>query len=171
MQARKQNDYKRQPAQKRLTITRKMLRKLKYLTPVLAVATLHGQALPDHPKPRTVDFALYAADVTVRSLDIASTHKLLADPCHCYKELDPVAPHTANPAILTAFQYGAAAGIIFGTRYFERHGHKRIARALLIADIVSESVAVGRNYSLSHPHPSLNVQSKPAGEPVKVVYR
>lgn len=95
--------------------------------------------------PTRVRFALEAADGLLRGLDGYTTHRLLSDPCGCHYEIDPIAPPTGNPAAQAAFQAGAGFLVVGGSRWLERRGHPKWARALLIADIVSEGIAVGNN--------------------------
>jgi len=91
--------------------------------------------------------ALFSADATVRALDGYSTVKLLNDPCRCFHESDPIAPKGGSIAATAAFQAGALAAVYGGAWLLNRHHHAKMARALLMIDIGSESYAVGRNFT------------------------
>src|SRR5882762_9256921 len=91
--------------------------------------------------------ALFSADATVRALDGYSTIKLLNDPCRCFHESDPIAPKGGSIAATAAFQAGALAAVYGGAWLLNRHHHAKMARALLMIDIGSESYAVGRNFT------------------------
>jgi hypothetical protein len=129
----------------------------------LAALTAHSQELPDHPKPSIVkraityttsnDHYLLAMDGTLRTMDAKSTHDLLSNSCHCFKEDDPIAPHTGNYAAQALFQGGMMALVTFGHYELAKHNHPRWARALVLGDIASESYAVGHNMSLATPKP------------------
>lgn len=99
------------------------------------------------------DHYLMALYGTLRSLDTKSTHDLLSNPCHCFKESDPIAPHTGNYAALIAFQAGTTAAMVYGHNLLVNHGHPKLARTILLIDIGSEAYAVGHNMSLSAPKP------------------
>lgn len=102
---------------------------------------------------RPVEFALDAADATIRALDAVSTHALLASPCRCFREDDPLAPHTAAFVPIAAFQAGIGAGTIEGSRRLAAHGHPRLGRLLLVADIAAETWAVQHNFRQHEPAP------------------
>jgi hypothetical protein len=97
--------------------------------------------------------ALFSADATVRALDGYTTVKLLNDPCRCYHESDPIAPKGGSIAAAAAFQAGALAAVYGGAWILNKHHHTKMARALLLIDIGSESYAVGRNMTRSKPVP------------------
>jgi len=117
--------------------------------------------------PSRLRFALESTDTLLRGLDAYTSHKLFSDPCHCYHEMNPIAPPTGHAAAQIAFQSGAGFLVMGGSRWLERRGHKRWARAVLIADIVSESIAVGNNFvvaGMKQPPALAPVPSKPASE-------
>ena len=105
------------------------------------------------------DHRLFQADVILRSQDAYTSAKLWSNPCHCYNEIDPIAPGPNHPNWMTyAFQATATIGIAQGYNLLYKHNHKKIARAFLIADVISESVAVTNNWHLiSKGAPSNNV--------------
>lgn len=118
---------------------------------LLAHGAAHAQAIPEAPHVSRIDFGLYAADATIRTMDFATTYSLMHDTCRCYHEADPLSPSGKSAPTLLAFQYGITAAVIFGSRELRRHNHNRLARVLLLADITSESIAVGRNLALPAP--------------------
>jgi len=105
--------------------------------------------------------ALFSADATVRALDGYSTVKLLNDPCRCFHESDPIAPKGGSIAAEAAFQAGALAAVYGGAWLLNRHHHTKMARALLLIDIGSESYAVGRNFTRTR-------NGVPTGETLRV---
>lgn len=117
---------------------------------LFAAQTLFAQSLPD--APTRLDHALYAADMTIRALDFKTTRDFMRSPCRCFTEMDPIAPHTSAIGPQAAFQFGLSAAVILGSRELAKHHHPRWARALLIVDIVDESIAVGNNLQL-HSQP------------------
>ena len=111
-----------------------------------------GMAGAQEPRRiKKVDLVLYAADSTIRSLDIVSTHALLASPCKCFYETDPMAPGSRDVLPQAAFHYGMTAAVIVGHRMLERHHHARLARLLIVADLVSETWAVQNNFRQEEP--------------------
>lgn len=92
--------------------------------------------------------ALFTADGLLRGLDAYSTHRLLSDPCRCFVERDPIAPHTSNWGAQIAFQ-GSMFVLVNGSAYLlNRHHHERWAKAILLIDIASEGVATTNNLHL-----------------------
>lgn len=128
---------------------------LKRLVPAILGAALvahscSAQGLPNAPS-RVLDTTtrvMVVADFTLRTLDTISTHQLMADPCKCFREMDPISPSTANYAALGAFQYGIASAIGVGGRLLTKRGHPRWVKALITIDLVSEIWAVQNNERL-----------------------
>jgi hypothetical protein len=101
--------------------------------------------IPDlRPKLLTFNDYLRAGDALMRAGDAYTTHRFMDNPCHCFYERDPMAPHTGNMAELSLFQGAVSAAINYESRRLEPK-HPRWSRALLIGDIASESVAVTNN--------------------------
>ena len=96
----------------------------------------------------STDKTLYAADLTIRTLDMISTHTLLNAPCRCWVEKDPIAPSGKALLPMAVFQYGMALGVIASSRLLERHHHSRLSKILLVVDITTESYAVQHNMRL-----------------------
>jgi hypothetical protein len=152
-----------------------LYRALARLAPLCAFFTLAcataGAQEPQHVKEqrhlKKVDFALYAAEATVRSLDLVSTHALLTAPCKCFYEADPIAPGGRDVVPQVAFHSGVSAAIIVGHRELVRHRHPRLARLLIVADIVSETWAVQNNFRLHENTPQLGNSPVAAGQTSK----
>lgn len=125
---------------------------MKLFALILAITGTACAQLPDAPKPQPkpnwVDRTLISSEITLRILDAQSTHRFENNPCACFHEMDPIAPNAKEWAPTIAFQAAAGAAVIVGYKLLKRHGHPKLARALLIADIVDESIAVGNNYNL-----------------------
>lgn len=99
---------------------------------------------------------LFTADCLLRGLDAYSTHRLLSDPCKCFGERDPIAPHTPNWGAQIGFQAGMFA-LVTGSAYMlNRHHHERWAKAVLFLDLASEGIAVGNNLHLASQHGTPN---------------
>lgn len=95
----------------------------------------------------TFDHRLFQADEIMRAQDGYTSAKLWSNPCHCFNELDPIAPGPNHAGWMTyAFQATAAVTVAQGYNVLYKHNHKKLARALLIADVISETVAVSNNY-------------------------
>jgi len=112
------------------------------------------ERLPNAPRPAQaresrVNKALWIVDMGLRTGDAITTHNFLTHPCKCFKELDPIAPHTGGWGEQFAFQYGAGMAVGIGSRWLERRGHKKLARTLLVVDIASEVWAVQNNLRLA----------------------
>ena len=103
----------------------------------------------------TFDKRLMLADGLLRGLDMHSTYRLLNDPCGCFRERDPIAPKGKGLGQMMAFQMAAGFAVQGGANYLRHHGHAKWARALVIADIASESFAVVNNYRLQPPAPAI----------------
>lgn len=108
--------------------------------------------------------ALYATDGTLRVGDAVTTYRLLADPCKCFREVDPIAPKGSNPVAIALFQASALMAITQAHNLLIVHGHKKLAHILLWADVASEAIAVGHNASLT-PNSS-RVAALPKGSPI-----
>jgi hypothetical protein len=87
----------------------------------------------------TISHVLVASDFAIRTADGIVTHRQLADPCHCYKETDPLAPASGAYGPEAAFQYGQAAALALSEHITERSSH----RWLRIAGRVAVAVDVG----------------------------
>ena len=106
----------------------------------------------------TLDGYLSSLDMSLRTMDMKTTHDLLGNSCHCFHEVDPIAPHTANYAAQASFQYGMAAAVTFAGLELRKHNHPRWARVVMLADIADEGYAVGHNLSLApKPLPAVPV--------------
>src|ERR1700743_699887 len=114
------------------------------------------QSLPDAPHAihRTwVDYGLTGIDTGLRIADTRTSYVLFNNPCRCFHESDPIAPKGRGIKQIAGFQIAAGLAVNAGAEFLRRKNHPKWARALLVADIVSESIAVGRNASFI-PAPS-----------------
>jgi len=70
--------------------------------------------------------------------------------------------------VQVAFQAGAGFLVLGGSRWLEKKGHPKWARALLIADILSEGIAVGQNLAIRGDKTPAPIPQKPTetGKPV-----
>jgi hypothetical protein len=91
---------------------------------------------------------LVGAEIGIRIADTISTHTNLTDPCRCFVESDPLAPHSGSWGKEIAFQSLAAMAVIGGARFLAHKHHTHLANALLSADIADESLAVSHNIYL-----------------------
>lgn len=135
------------------------------MTPTVIIALLlasatfcYSQSLPDAPSQKispkqslttlevgNLDENLYRFDSLLRVGDSVTTHMFLHDPCKCFVEVDPVAPNDGRWTSIMVFQTASSSAIWSSHNLLITHGHRRIARMVLLADIISESYAVGHN--------------------------
>lgn len=126
---------------------------------IMSASSAVSQELPDAPQPHhhrflTIDNGLAVSDVVVRSIDTYSTHQFLTNPCGCWHEIDPIAPHGAAYGPLIAFQAGFAAAFITINHFAQKNHHHwvRVGGRLLIAgDIVDEAYWDKNNLDLKVP--------------------
>jgi hypothetical protein len=120
-------------------------------------STVGAQALPDAPKPHTkLDTTLTILDFGARTADLISTRNFMANRCQCIYEIDPIAPHTRALGPQLAFTYGMFAVVTGGAYMLRKHGHRKIARALVLADIADETYADINNIRLNNAQYVLN---------------
>src|ERR1700743_443530 len=94
-----------------------------------------------------VDYGLTGIDTGLRIADTHTSYVLFNNPCRCFHEIDPIAPKGRGIKQIAGFQIAAGLAVNAGAELLRRKNHPKWARALLVADIVSESIAVGRNAS------------------------
>jgi hypothetical protein len=97
------------------------------------------------PATRRLNLALYAADLTLHTLDVATTYSQMNDPCRCYVESNPIAPSGKRLAPLLAFQYGYGAAAIFASHELTKHRHPFLGRVVLLWDLGDEAYALQNN--------------------------
>src|ERR1700743_3655730 len=108
------------------------------------------QSLPEAPHAihRTwMDYGLTGIDTGLRIADTRTSYVLFNTPCRCFHEIDPISPKGKGIKQIAGFQIAAGLAVNAGAELLRRKNHPKWARALLVADIVSESIAVGRNAS------------------------
>ncbi len=115
----------------------------------LLSASGRAQSLSDRKSSIfTWTHTLDAADLLLRSADIYTTHRNLTNPCRCFYEADPLAPSTSSLAAEAAFFYGSGLLVVAGDRaaqHSPRRWLRRSGRLLLLADILSEAIAIAHN--------------------------
>jgi hypothetical protein len=94
---------------------------------------------------------VYVSDFAIRTMDAISTGRLLNSPCRCFAEADPMAPGAKSSVVIFMYQAAFSLGTITTSRMLEKHHHARIARLLVIADIISESYIVQHNMRIKEP--------------------
>jgi hypothetical protein len=110
----------------------------------LLCGSARAQQLPDAPT-RRLNLALYAADLTLHTLDVATTYSQMNDRCRCHVESNPIAPSGKRLAPLLAFQYGYGAAAIFASHELTKHRHPFLGRVVLLWDVGDEAYSVQNN--------------------------
>jgi hypothetical protein len=90
--------------------------------------------VPDAPKPKMdkVEWALLAGDAASRTLDVYSTHRMLAQGNHEILLPGFVANHTP---VFAAYSAGTLALDWWAARKLERHHRSRLAHIVTMVDI------------------------------------
>lgn len=89
---------------------------------------------------------LFQADALLRLGDAITTQRTVFDGTGRFHEMDPISPGENHSALLAyGFQLGAHVAVIQGHNLLVRHHHAKLARALVVADIVMESYTVQMN--------------------------
>ncbi len=107
-----------------------------------------GQSIPDRRSIFILTRSLYTTDLLLRSADLYTTHRNMANPCRCFVEADPLAPKTSSLPLEAAFLYGVGLAIIQADRLAQQSAKpwlRRTGRVLLVADLISESAAIAHN--------------------------
>jgi len=111
----------------------------------LAVFLLSSAVHAEDNRPCKIDFALLSADLAVRNVDVVSTRVMLE---RGNRELflpPAIAHHTAAMAL---YSNAVVAANWYAARTLEHHGHKKLARALLITDIAQDGFWAFHNFTL-----------------------
>jgi hypothetical protein len=117
------------------------------------VALLSTAIKPVHVKSPRVDWALLAADVSVRGLDVYSTHKMLALGDHELFLPDVISHHTGTMAA-----YSGAVVVLdyFGMKRIERR-HPKMAHVLMSVEIGQDGFWATKNLTLAPATPVIKV--------------
>lgn len=92
------------------------------------------------------DRHLFQADALLRLGDSITTHRTVFDGTGRFSEADPIAPgENHSVALVYIYQLSAHVAIIQGHNLLVRHHHAKLARALVVADVVMEAYTVGQN--------------------------
>lgn len=127
---------------------------MKYLAAALMITTSAMAQLPDAPKSHAHKFfdkenvILFAGDITTRTLDAASTHHFLSNPCGCFHEVDLPNSIATHQATMYAYSLSVSAGLIGLSYIAHKTHHHKIERLIPVADIAYDGELVGHNYSL-----------------------
>ena len=120
---------------------------------ISAIGLAQAQAVQVQPtEPFSTKFliTLWSADAALRAVDGWTTSSILNHPCKCGHELDPIAPRTGDPLSQSFFQISALAGVYASAYLLNKHGHRKLARWFLAADVTSESIALENNIRALH---------------------
>lgn len=119
---------------------------------VLVAFTLKGkvglsEAVPTHQDKfiTPITITLFSADALLRTVDGLSTVHNLGDKCKCFKEINPIAPHSDSALKQAAFQAGMLATVYGAAWTFHHYHHDKIASTIMMLDIGSEAFAVQGN--------------------------
>jgi hypothetical protein len=117
------------------------LRALGAIAVVCLAAPSHAQN-PFHHKKEIAVVALHLADAI-------TTHEALSNPCHCFREENPLAPHSGSWGTQIGFHMGIAGLAIGGAYWFRHHGVPKYGNFVLWESIGIESAAVTSNAIVS----------------------
>ncbi len=119
----------------------------------LAAQQAQGQHQPAQAAFPHIDWAAAArsgflADTVARSLDVYSTHRMLAHDGH-----EVILPGfiSHHPAAMTAYSAGAVTGNEWLARRLVKKGHPRLAKLLVWGDAAQVGWLAGRNFTVSGP--------------------
>lgn len=119
--------------------------------------------LPNSPAPQPKHFdrttwALVGADASVRALDVYSTHYMLHEECmgpwgeyHCHVERVLPKFIANHDSAMIAYSAATVAGNILTARFLIKHGHPKMAKAVLMFDIAGDGTLAVRNMFLKPP--------------------
>jgi hypothetical protein len=131
-------------------------RVLKFTAIALALFTVagHGQKIAVPATAYTAytltDYSLAAGVAAGRALDFTSTRECLRRAWCTEKELPIALPE--NKAGFIAYETAATAGSL-GTQYWLiKHGHRKLARAVMGVSLTTAGVVVTYNYDLDGSH-------------------
>lgn len=105
------------------------------------------QELPNTPKPvlNTFDYVQIASLAGAHFGDILTTREFMLDPCRCFHEVNPIAPHTPSWGPLLAYHGAWVVTNTYVTYKLEKHHHKLLARELRSVQIGVEVKAFTSN--------------------------
>lgn len=115
---------------------------------------------PINPPVRRIDWALFAANASVRALDTYSTRRVLES--HSGHELELPGFVVNHDATMAAYSAGAVGLNYLVFRYLRRHGHPVLARTAVAIDTASVAPWAIHNLFVYRPaKPVLSLPSLP----------
>jgi hypothetical protein len=124
--------------------------RLRFLPIIALGAMLHAQA-PHDP----LILPLLAADAGIRGLDVYSTQKMLGNGYH---ELLMPTAIASRPAAMASLEALDVLGVRWASQRLERHGHRKLARLVVILDAASDAPWAVHNLVLGGKKPPLNAR-------------
>jgi hypothetical protein len=111
--------------------------------------------LPEAPKPQPKHFdrttwSLIAADASVRALDVYSTHQMIE---RGWKEQMLPKSIAGHAPAMAACSAATTIGNVMTARYLVRHGHPRLAKAILSVDVAQDGYWAAHNLTLRKLRP------------------
>jgi hypothetical protein len=106
-----------------------------------------AETLPNAPQPALkqpflssrVNRSLVAAEFTTRLLDAISTEQFIHNPCHCFHEAGSFAFAAQHAPLQYGYSLGVAAGYTMLSKELWKHGHRKLARGVLMFDIAYDA--------------------------------
>jgi hypothetical protein len=123
-----------------------------------------GRAQVDAPKPQpflagALNRSLAGAELGLRMGDAWTTFQTRPANCRgCREVVLPQSWANSLPA-MTVYSVTAAAAVTMASEMLWRHGHHRMARWMLVADVLDEAIAVGHNVAVYENAPAAPASS------------
>lgn len=137
---------------------------------LIACSTARADGLPEAPSaslvhsqmpaPRLKSFIsdplnrkLLLIDLGVRTIgDPLTTYTNLHNSCHCFHEQQLPSLIVKHPAAMVAYGAAVSFAVWQGAELMQRHGHSKIARLVVSADILGDGGAVLYNLQQLHTY-------------------
>jgi hypothetical protein len=114
----------------------------------LAAAVTRPPTLPAKPESfwhNSLNRSLVAGDFATRFLDALTTEEAMRDSCRCLKETGEPAFIAKSPALQYSLSLTEAAGVAYAAGKLWKHGHRKLARGVLMLDIVGDGTRGAAN--------------------------
>ena len=122
----------------------------------LSGALAHCEPSPSAPVPvpvparfGAVDYSLAASIVSARALDFTSTEECIRRPAAQCHEVELPQSLVHNKAAFAAFEVGTASLSLFEQYELTKHGHRKLARTIQVANVSLMGFVVSHNYRLA----------------------
>ena len=124
----------------------------------LSGALAHCEPLPSAPTPATVpvparfgafDYSLAASVVAARALDFTSTEECIRRPAAQCHEVELPQSLVHSKRAFAAFEIGTASLSLFEQYELTKHGHRKLARTIQVANVALMGFVVSHNYRLA----------------------